>query len=115
MTRTVFGSLVFVLATGVAGAGEVKSGMVTKVDTEKNTITVKIDGKDQMFKVAKDAPVSQLAQSGRRGRTLVELTVADGLKSIRTVRPISYTIEKKDETSVVASNRLDDEQQQGTR
>lgn len=115
MFRAIFGSLLFVLVTGVAAAADVKSGTVTKVDTEKNTITVKVDGKDQTFKVAKDASVSQLTQSGRRGRTLVEQTLADGLKSVRTDRPITFTLEKKDDTSVVASIRLSDEQQQQRR
>ena len=114
MTRTVLGSLVFVLLTGFASAAEIKSGTVTKIDTEKNTITVSIDGKDQTYNVTKDVSVTtiQTSRTGRRGRNLTQQTVtlADGIKALRVDTPVSITIETKDDRTVVSQISLSQQQ-----
>jgi hypothetical protein len=107
-------SLVVVLLAGNASAEEIR-GVVTKSDTEKNTITVTVDGKDRTLDVAKDVRVStwSVMRTGRRGRstTTVETILTGGLRNVQVGTSITLNVEKKDERQVVSSIQLDDQQQ----
>jgi hypothetical protein len=106
-------SLAVILLAGTASAEDVR-GVVTKIDTEKNSITMTVDGKDLTFDVAKNVRVStwSLMRTGRRGRTTttVETILADGLRSVQVGTPITLNVETKDEKKVVSSIQIDEQQ-----
>jgi biopolymer transport protein ExbD len=99
MLRKFVGVLVLlILMAGVIIAEEIK-GKVKSVDTDKNTITVTVDDKDQTFMVTDDTKI--LSAKGT--------AVKDGLKNekaFKAGRQVTITTDKKDGKDVVTEIKL---------
>jgi hypothetical protein len=92
MFRWVSTLAALVLLCGVGRAIEV-SGPVTKVDAQKNTITLTIDGKDHTFDIKKNAKVYTL------GRKKMEVTIS--LKDVAVGSVVTANAEKEGDKSVL--------------
>lgn len=105
MFRSMLASVALAVFVSTGSAVEVK-GPVTKVNVEKNQITITVDGKDQTFEVAKDSKFTAMS-SARRGRRLIETTLGNGLQGINVGDTVSMQVEKKDENSIVTSVKVE--------
>ncbi len=95
MLRTFVGALVaLVICAGSLLAEEIK-GKVAKVDAEKNTLTLTVNGKDQTFPIDKEA---KFLTSGKK-KQLQDLP--GGLSGVKEGTEVTLTTEKKDGKEVV--------------
>lgn len=102
------GTMVAVTALMIAASGlsadEIK-GKVKSVDTEKGTITVTVDDKDQTYTVAKDAKVTKLVGKNLKKATTEDVT--DGLSGVKADSNVALTVEKKDDAETVTAIKID--------
>jgi hypothetical protein len=93
-----------VLLTGTCIArADVVVGKVKSIDTDKNTITVTVDDKDQTFTVDKG---SKIWQPGKTKKA-PQVDVPGGLSGLKPDQPVVLTTEKKDGKDVVTQIKLE--------
>src|SRR5262245_17714637 len=93
-----------ILAIALVEADEIR-GTVKAVDTEKSTLTVTADDKDQTFEIPKDAKIYTLAKKKKKGKAATETTIE--LSAIKENAKVVVNTEKKDGKDVVTSVRLE--------
>jgi Cu/Ag efflux protein CusF len=71
------------------------TGKVTSVDTDKSSVIVSVDGKDQTLTVDKSATIQVM------GKKKMLTDVAGGLGGLKTGDQVTATVETKDGKSVV--------------
>ena len=103
MIPKVFGSLaVLVACIAIASADDIK-GKVKSTDTDKNTITVTVDDKDQTFNV-KDA---KIYTTGKKKKNTPAPEIALTLGAVKTDSQVTVTTEKKDGKDVVTAVKVE--------
>ena len=99
------GSLaVVVLGLAVVQADEIR-GKVKGTCTEKNTLTVTADDKDQTLPLVKDAKIYQLA--GKKLKKAQPQDVPGGLGGLKTGAEVTLTTEKQDGKDVVTQVKVE--------
>jgi hypothetical protein len=94
MLRSLPALAAVLLATGLVLADDVK-GKISSVDSEKGTITLSVDGKDQTLTVEKSAMI----QAPGKKKMLTD--VPGGLSGLKTGDEATATVETKDGKMVV--------------
>jgi hypothetical protein len=100
MLRLLSSLLVLIACVGGLSASEIK-GKITKISTEKNTITVTVDDKDQTYSVDKEAKFVV------RGKKKSVQDVEGGLSGLTTGSDATITLENKDGKDVVTRVEVD--------
>lgn len=93
------------LMVGITLADEVK-GKIKKVDTDKNTLTITVNDKDQTFDLTKDAKI--VALYGKKLKKAQQQDVPGGLSSLKEGTAVTLTTEKKDSKDQVVQVKLDE-------
>ena len=104
MLRTLGLALAIVLIGTSAVAADTVAGKVKSIDTDKNTITVTVDGADQTFAVEKE---SKVWQPGKNKKAPAQ-DVAGGLGGLKEGQPVVLTTTKKDDKDVVTEIKLEE-------
>ncbi len=106
MFRRLFAAAcVLALAVAFVQGDEVK-GKVKKVDSDKNTVTLTVDDKDQTFDTTKDTKV--VALYGKKLKKAQQQDVPGGLGAVKEGTAVTLTTEKKDSKDVVIQLKLDE-------
>jgi hypothetical protein len=102
LRRVLFAFGVLMVSAVVLLAGEIK-GRITKVDADKNKITVNVDGKDQEFTLTKDTKII-----GRKGdlKDGLKAKIFTSEKALEKGIPATITTEKKGDKEVVTEVKL---------
>lgn len=86
--------------------GDEVNGKVKKIDSDKNTITITVDDKDQTFNTTKDTKV--VALYGKNLKKAQQQDVPGGLTAVKEGAGVTLTTEKKDDKDVVVQLKLDE-------
>jgi hypothetical protein len=101
---TILALAVCLLLGGLVQAGEIK-GKVKIADSDKSTITVTVDDKDQTLSVAKDAKITQLV--GKNLKKAQPQDVAGGLNGLSTGSEVTLTTIKIDGKDLVTQVKVE--------
>jgi hypothetical protein len=93
------------MLVGTALAGEIK-GTVAKVDDKAFTITVLIDGKEQTFKVNKDAEIYTQGKA-KKNKAGPKNPVPGGLGSLKENTVITATTIKVQDNEIIAEIKVE--------
>jgi hypothetical protein len=107
MLNRLLGAAACLLALGfaVVSADEVK-GRVKKVDTDKNTLTITVNDKDQTFTIPKEARI--VALFGKKVKKAQLLEMPGGLGAVKENVEVTVTTEKKDDKDVVSQVKVEE-------
>jgi hypothetical protein len=95
--------VVFLASSAVLVAAEIK-GKITKVDAEKNTITVTIDTKDQEFTLTKDTKI--VNNKGKDIKDGLKGKVFQNEKALKKGIAVTLTTEKQGDKDVVTQVKV---------
>ncbi len=104
MLRTLCLALMLVFVGARLASADTVSGLVKSIDTDKNTITITADDKDQTFSVEKE---SKVWQPGRT-KKMPKSDVPGGLSGLKAGQPVVLTTEKKNDKDVVTEIKLEE-------
>ena len=105
MMKTVAPALLALfLAPSLLQAEEIK-GKVKSVDTDKSTVTITVDDKDQTLDVPKEAKIIRMV--GKNEKKAMPEDLPGGLGGLKAGTAITITTEKKEEKDVITQIKLD--------
>jgi hypothetical protein len=99
MVRTLAIAIAVLAVSVVSARADVVRGKVKSTDTDKSTITVTADGKDQTITVAKNATITQPA-TGKKAKKLPPVNVTGGLGGLTSGADVAVTTERKDDADL---------------
>jgi hypothetical protein len=106
MLSRLLGALCVVAITfAVADADDIK-GRVKKVDTDKNTLTITVNDKDQTFTIPKEARIVGLF--GKKLKKAQLLEIPGGLSAVKENVEVTVTTDKKDNKDVVSQVKVEE-------
>lgn len=95
------GLLVLALGAGTVFA-DVLTGKIEKIDVEKNSLTVKADGKSRPLPVEKDAAIFYKPVGKKKG-----VDVTDGVKGLKQGQEVTVWTETKGGKEVITQVRIE--------
>jgi Cu/Ag efflux protein CusF len=107
MLNRVLGAAACLLALtfAVVSADEVK-GRVKKVDSDKGTLTLTVNDKDQTFTIPKEAKIVGLF--GKKIKKAQLLDIPGGLTGVKEGVEVTVTTDKKDNKDVVSQVKVEE-------
>jgi Cu/Ag efflux protein CusF len=104
MLRKLCVALAVVVCGSTLAIAETIPGKIKKIDTEKSTITITVDGEDTTYTVDK---ASKIFQPGKTKKQPT-VDVPGGLSGLKEGQPVVLTTEKKDSKDVVTQIKLEE-------
>ena len=99
-------AVIGLLTTVALAADEGFKATIKKIDADKNTITVAVDGKETTYDVAKDADIFSQGK-GKQNKPGPKEPISGGLSSLKVDAEVTITTIKKADKDVVVSIKLE--------
>jgi hypothetical protein len=103
MLRKLGLALMVLIVGAMTVSADTVPGLVKSVDTDKNTITITVDGKDMTFTVDKGSAIWQPGKTKKAPKQ----DVPGGLSGLKEGQPVVLTTEKKDDKEIVTQIKLE--------